>query len=566
MSNTRLFELRKPSVRQKSIYEDLVNNGMEKLQAKILSYRIPDTNSINSSSVLHYNLLDQIDIATLRLKNAILNSEKVCIVADYDADGATSCAIAFRALSALGCQVDFYVPNRFIDGYGLTAAIVNKVKLLFDPNIILTVDNGITSFDGVNEATKKGIECIVTDHHLSGEIVPKATAIINPNKVGCNFPSKALAGCGVIYSLMVSLKDSLSDSITKEVNSYVNNLVDFVAIGTIADVVPLDVNNRTFINMGLNRIKKGKSFVGIYALLNLLKKDYKYITSQDIAFSFAPKINAAGRLLDMTVGISLLISDSYEKAIDLAKQLLSLNEERVNIENNMLSISDGSIIISDYSLVSYDESFHEGVIGIVASRLKEKHFLPTFVFARSSDNKDLIKGSGRSISGVHLKDVLDMISKNNPNLLIKYGGHSMAAGLTINLSDYEKFSTLLSDSVHEICPDKNVFTNIIFIDEIVDFNYLTDHFFIFCYSEHWGQNYPPPLLSSTVTILDFKILSDKHTKLTVSNSGIDIDSIIFNWVPESDPLNKTVKIYYTPNLNFFSGKVYKQLNIKSLEF
>lgn len=571
MSNITQVKFKKREINEnqlliKSKINDLSKNEIISHILALRTFTDFDT-EFSNNSLYHYNLLHDINIATKRLRLAIENKELMCVVADYDADGATSCAIAIRGLKALGANVCYYVPNRFTDGYGLSESIVEKVVSKFNPKIILTVDNGITSFSGVELANKYDIDCIITDHHIGGDTEPKAFAIVNPNKVCCTFPSKNLAGCGVIFYLICCLRDSMVDNITKDTSKYINSLIDFVTIGTVADVVKLDKNNRMLIKNGLSRIRSGKSFRGIYSLLERINKDFKFLTCQDISFSFAPKINAAGRLDDMSTGIKLLISNSSEECDDLSNKLVTLNKDRVNIQEEMInSLYSGNSIFTNgqFSIVGFSENFHEGVVGIVASKLKEKYTKPTFIFAESLDNNE-IKCSARSINGIHLKDLLDELNFKYPNLIIKYGGHSMAAGLTIKKSDIDFFALKVDEILYNKNLPEHIFESIIYYDKEIELTDIDEDILSFCSKEIWGQGYEEPIFMSNVLIHDIILISGLHTKFIFEANSCFFDGIIFNTVYSSDLIGCNAEIFYNISINRFRGVEKVQLMVKGLE-
>ena len=376
------------------------------------------------------------------LAEAISAKRRLLIVADYDADGATACAVGLRGLRALGAQVDFIVPNRFEYGYGLTPEIV-RLAAQSQPDIIVTVDNGIASVEGVAEARKLGIEVLVTDHHLPGDSLPDALCIVNPNQPGCTFPSKNLAGVGVMFYVLLALRAELRsrDAFTDKPEPNLGNLLDLVALGTVADVVKLDENNRILVQQGLLRMRAGRACAGITALLHVARKSPAQASAYEMGFIVGPRLNAAGRLEDMGLGIQCLLTDDANEAEDIAAKLDALNQERRSIEADMQQaalVSLESINPAEgYSLALFDESWHQGVIGILASRLKDRFHRPVIAFARSQNGE--IKGSGRSIPGLHLRDALDLISKRHPHMLKKFGGHAMAAGLSLNEEHYIDF-------------------------------------------------------------------------------------------------------------------------------
>ncbi|MCC7187020.1 MAG: single-stranded-DNA-specific exonuclease RecJ, partial [Acidobacteria bacterium] len=382
--------------------------------------------------------------------DAIAAGEKLLIVADYDSDGATACAVGYRALRALGANVDYLVPNRFEYGYGLTPEIVALARQK-NPDVLITVDNGIASTEGVDAARALGMRVWITDHHLPGDELPRAQCIVNPNQPGCTFPSKNLAGVGVMFYLILALRAELRrrGAFAQRPEPNLASLLDLVALGTVADVVRLDENNRRLVAQGLARIRAGKTWPGVAALLRVAGRDARRASTYDLGFVVGPRLNAAGRLADMSRGIECLISDDPAAAARMAQELDGLNRQRRAIESDMhddaLGKLDGIDAHDNYSLCLFDAEWHQGVIGILASRLKERLHRPVIAFARGAGGE--IKGSGRSIAALHLRDALDLVSKRAPGLLLRFGGHAAAAGLTLRETDFPRFCTLFEDAV-----------------------------------------------------------------------------------------------------------------------
>ena len=406
------------------------------------------------SGMLPPNLLTGIDRAAERLLAARNRGERVTIVADYDCDGATACAVGIRGLSALGLSVDYFVPDRVRHGYGLTAAIVDLLAARPNPpQVILTVDNGISSADAVRHAATLGIDVVITDHHLPADDTPPAIAIVNPNQRGCGFPSKSLAGVGVIFYVLLALRARLRDegAFTAQTQPRLNELVDLVALGTVADVVKLDKNNRILVSQGLKRIREGRTHPGIAALFNVARCSMGNASARDFGFRIGPRINAAGRLATMEYGIECLLTDDPDRARHYAEALNQINQERRELEEEMQHAADLAVAAADiehvHALSLLDDSFNEGVVGLVASRIKEKVHRPTVAFARTAEGE--LKGSGRSIPGIHLRDMLDLVSKTEPGLILRFGGHAMAAGLTIQEKDYDRFARAFEAVVAE---------------------------------------------------------------------------------------------------------------------
>ncbi len=414
--------------------------------------------------------LSHIDAAASLLADAIDAEARLLIVADYDCDGATACAVGLRGLRMLAAgsqaSVDYLVPNRFEYGYGLTPEIVDLAAQR-QPDLLITVDNGIASVEGVARANELGIEVLVTDHHLPGAVLPDAACIVNPNQPGCGFPSKHLAGVGVMFYVLLALRAELRTRGRFDPASQprLDTLLDLVALGTVADVVRLDHNNRVLVAQGLQRIRSGRLHPGIAALFQVAGRDARTARAADLGFAIGPRINAAGRLTDMTVGIECLTTDSFERALALAQQLDDLNRERREIESDMqldaLAAIDDAVVQQRSTICLFDESWHQGVVGLVASRIKEKYHRPTIAFARAGESE--LRGSGRSIEGVHLRDTLDLVTKVAPTLVKRFGGHAMAAGLTLTAGEYENFVAAFEAATRSSC-DRSIFERTIATD------------------------------------------------------------------------------------------------------
>jgi single-stranded-DNA-specific exonuclease len=436
--------------------QHLSDSGMPALLARIYAARgINDSLQLDTglARLLPFTLLKNAQEMACLLADAIAAKRKLLIVADYDADGATACAVGLRGLRTCGAQVDFIVPNRFEYGYGLTPEIV-RLAAQSSPDIIVTVDNGIASVEGVAEAHKLGIQVLVTDHHLPGDTLPDALCIVNPNQPGCTFPIKNLAGVGVMFYVLLALRAELRKrgAFANKAEPNLGNLLDIVALGTVADVVKLDENNRILVQQGLLRMRAGRACAGINALLKLAKKSSAQISTYELGFIVGPRLNAAGRLEDMGLGIECLLTDDAAEAEQIAARLDALNHERRSIEADMQQAALMSLENIDpsegYSLALFDETWHQGVIGILASRLKDKFHRPVIAFARAQDGE--IKGSGRSIPGLHLRDALDLVSKRHPHLLKKFGGHAMAAGLSLDEDDFSAFQSAFEAVTHSL--------------------------------------------------------------------------------------------------------------------
>ncbi len=511
------------------------------------------------------------------LYQALENQLSIVIIADFDADGATSCAVAKLGLELLGAQqVDFVIPDRFKFGYGLTPEIVD-VALTLKPDILLTVDNGISSIEGVDWARKHGIKVLITDHHLPGDQLPDANAIVNPNQTGCQFPTRNLAGVGVMFYVLLALRKRLRDNQwfnqqnRQEPNLSV--LLDLVALGTVADVVPLDSVNRTLVYQGLKRIKAGVARPGILALAEVSGRNLATLTSSDLGFALAPRLNAAGRLQDMSYGVQCLLTTNPEHAKEISAELDNLNIQRRDIEHQMKIDAQahlkrlGQIDKQQHlnALCLYQDTWHQGVIGILASRIKDDLHKPVIAFADAENGE--LKGSGRSIPGMHLRDVLADVATQNPHLLIRFGGHAMAAGLTMkkdNLPAFEKaFNQAVTNRLQHIQIEPIVYTDgqLQENDLGVEFATLLEE------SGPWGQSFPEPIFEGVFETIEIRILKEKHVKLTlrVVDSETSLEAIAFNVDnPEQWLGFKQVEIAYRLQVNRFRRRETAQLLIEYL--
>ena len=495
------------------------------------------------------------------LADAISAKRRLLIVADYDADGATACAVGLRGLRALGAQVDFIVPNRFEYGYGLTPEIV-RLAAQSQPDIIVTVDNGIASVEGVAEARKLGIEVLVTDHHLPGDSLPDALCIVNPNQPGCTFPSKNLAGVGVMFYVLLALRAELRsrDAFTDKPEPNFGNLLDLVALGTVADVVKLDENNRILVQQGLLRMRAGRACAGITALLHVARKSPAQASAYEMGFIVGPRLNAAGRLEDMGLGIQCLLTDDANEAEDIAAKLDALNQERRSIEADMQQaalVSLESINPAEgYSLALFDESWHQGVIGILASRLKDRFHRPVIAFARSQNGE--IKGSGRSIPGLHLRDALDLISKRHPHMLKKFGGHAMAAGLSLNEEHYIDFQQAFEAVAKDLLTPADL-TKTIETDGELNADEYSVEMARTLEQQVWGQGFPQPMFEGEFKVLSQRVVGEKHLKLKLANQAGSHDAIHFF---STDEMPASVRAVYSLASNEYNGKTSVQLIVR----
>tara|TARA_B100000795_G_scaffold165700_1_gene124642 strand:+ start:294 stop:1985 length:1692 start_codon:yes stop_codon:yes gene_type:complete len=555
----------KEKIIDSKLYNSLVSKGINPALSSLFASR-----SISSFDDIDYqldklispDLLKSTKDASNLLINKIDAKSKIIIIGDYDADGATATACGYLGLKKFGANVEFIVPNRFEYGYGLTPEIVD-LAYKKNPELIITVDNGIASIEGVNKANSYGIDVLITDHHLPAKDLPDAKFIVNPNQAACHFPSKNLCGVGVIFYVLLSLRKELRelDRFLTEPEPILSDLLDLVALGTIADLVKLDFNNRILVNYGMNRIRSGNCNFGIEALAYFSKKKLKNIKTSDLSFSIAPKINAAGRLDDMTIGIKCLIAKNKNEAEDYAKQLVFFNEQRKLVEHKMkdeaLSLLSDCIVEGDCTITMYDNNWHQGVIGILASRLKEKYYRPTIIFAK--DDSGFLKGSGRSIASFHLKDALDLISKKNPDLILTFGGHAMAAGLTIMPENFKLFSTEFEIIAKELISPDDLNLTIEF-DKSIPKEYLNHKTIQIINSQIWGQGFSPPIFFGIFDVVKQEIVAEKHNKCILKNEYGVLDAIIFNFPNE---LADRIEATYTIELNEFNQKTSIQLIIKS---
>ena len=527
--------------------------------------------------MLPWQQLDGIDDAVGLLQQALADGRRIMVVGDFDADGATSTALTVLALRSMGgAAVDYLVPNRFEDGYGLSPEVVEQAAAR-GAELIVTVDNGISSHAGVDVAHAKGMQVLVTDHHLPGETLPVAEAIVNPNLRGCAFPSKSLAGVGVAFYLMLALRARLRDSGWFEQRALampnLAELLDLVALGTVADVVPLDANNRILVYQGLNRIRAGKCRPGIRALLEVANRDARQLAANDLGFALGPRLNAAGRLDDMSIGVALLLSDDIAQARMLANDLDALNQTRREIEQGMqveaLQLCDQLERTSTelpYGLAMYHPEWHQGVVGILASRIKERFHRPVIAFAPAGDG--ILKGSGRSVPGLHMRDALERLDMLNPGLMMKFGGHAMAAGLSLEEAKFDEFRQRFGELVGEWL-DPTMLEGVIWSDgelAMQELSLTTAE--LLREGGPWGQAFPEPTFDGKFRILQQRLVGEKHLKLMVEplGGGPLLDGIAFNvdttlW-PDSSV--REVELAYKLDVNEFRGNRNVQLLIQHL--
>ena len=524
-------------------------------------------------SLLPPALLTHADAAAILLADAIEAQARILIVADYDCDGATACAVGIRALRAMAgdadarAAIDYLVPNRFTYGYGLTPEIVDLAATM-SPDLIVTVDNGIASLDGVARANELGIATLITDHHLPADALPAAQCIVNPNQPGCAFPSKCIAGVGVMFYVMLALRAELRErgwfaEGSGHAEPNLGALLDLVALGTVADVVKLDRNNRILVTQGLRRIRAGRMTPGLRAILRAAGRDPARASSLDLGFIVGPRLNAAGRLADMSLGIECLITDDETRALNIAQQLDALNRERKDIEAGMQDqalIHLESLASCDANGIAlFDREWHQGVIGILASRIKDKLHRPVFAFARG--DKGEIKGSGRSIPGLHLRDALDLMSKRAPGLLLRFGGHAMAAGATIMEADFARFSEMFAQIAGQLLSPADL-TRTLETDGSLEASYFSIATVRLLDAEVWGQGFPAPLFEDEFVVESQRILKEKHLKMRLRKGEQRLDAIQFNF---STAPGASIRAAYRLAINDYNGVQTPQLMIECIE-
>ena len=546
----------------------LEQQGMHPLLARLYAAR-----GVTDKSELDYELkslipptaLTNASAAAQLLADAIEAEANMLIIGDYDCDGATATAVGMRALKALGANVNFLLPDRFKLGYGLSPEIVD-VAAEQSPDLIITVDNGIASLAGVARATELGIATLITDHHLPAATLPAADCIVNPNQPGCDFPSKCIAGVGVMFYVMLALRAELRERgfFADHPEPNFADLLDLVALGTVADVVKLDRNNRILVSQGLKRMRAGRLQTGIAALFKAASRDPKKASAFDLGFLIGPRLNAAGRLADMRLGVECLLTDDPARALQIAQELDTLNRTRREIESGMQEqalILLESLDANDPApgIALFDESWHEGVVGILASRIKEKLHRPVFAFAPSEGG--IIKGSGRSIPGLHLRDALDLVAKRAPDLLVRFGGHAMAAGVTLKAENFERFRELFAQVAGELIAPADL-TRTLETDGPLEGGYISLETARLLENEVWGQGFPAPLFLDDFEVEQQRILKEKHLKLKLRKGNTRIEAIQFNF--STQPGNKT-RAAFRLSINEYMGVESPQLMVEYLE-
>jgi single-stranded-DNA-specific exonuclease len=546
----------------------LVEAGVHPLLARIYAAR-----RIRSSAELRYevsgllppSLLKGIEDAARLLADVIQSGKRLLIVADYDADGATACAVGIRALRAFGAHVEYLVPDRFKLGYGLSPELV-ELAAQRRPDLLITVDNGIASVEGVARARALGIATLVTDHHLPGPELPAADCIVNPNQPGCPFPSKALAGVGVMFYVVLATRIELRRRrfFDGKTEPNLGALTDLVALGTVADVVPLDANNRILVSQGLKRLRAGRGQPGVAALLRAAGRSPAHATSFDLGFVAGPRLNAAGRLADMSVGIECLIADDEARAMNLAQELDRLNAERRAIEASMLqqSLEHLKDVNQESGLTFFDHAWHQGVVGILAARLKDRVHRPVICFAPAHETgSPVLRGSGRSIPGLHLRDCLDLVAKRAPGLVVRFGGHAMAAGLTILETNYQTFSHAFEETVEELLPAEARMRTVE-TDGALEGAHCTLEVARMLEGGIWGQGFPQPLFCDNFGVESQRVVGEKHLKLRLVKDGRRYEAMRFGAL---EPLPEKVRAAYRLAVSEFNGLSTIQLNVEHFE-
>ena len=547
----------------------LVQQGLHPVLAQLYAARgVLDKGEVEGelAGLILPECLLHADRAAVLLADAIERRQRLLIVADYDCDGATACAVGVRALRAFGADVAYLVPNRFEYGYGLTPEIVElAAHAPRRPDLLITVDNGIASIEGVARANELGIATLVTDHHLPGDTLPQAACIVNPNQPGCDFPSKAIAGVGVMFYVMLALRIELRrrDWFKDRPEFNLATLLDLVALGTVADVVRLDHNNRILVAQGLKRIRAGKLQPGIAALLRVAGREAKRASCFDLGFAAGPRLNAAGRLADMALGIECLITDDTARALNIAQDLDRLNRERREIEGGMqeqaLAMLEGLEAGEAYTLSLHDPSWHQGVVGILAARIKDRLHRPVIAFAAGTAGE--LKGSGRSIPGLHLRDALDLVAKRAPGLILRFGGHAAAAGLTLRSEGLTQFSELFESTVRALINASDLARSIE-TDGPLESAYMNLDTLRLLEREVWGQGFPQPLFYDRFTVLNQRVVGEKHLKLRLQRDGKSFDAIRFNSLT---PAGNSIRAAYRLALNEYNGVQSVQLIVEEWE-
>jgi single-stranded-DNA-specific exonuclease len=516
------------------------------------------------SALIPPTALKNADAAAALLADHVASGKRLMIVADYDCDGATACAVGLRALAALGAQVDYFVPNRFETGYGLSPQVVDLVAPA-RPDLIITVDNGIASCDGIAHARALGIATLVTDHHLPADALPDAACIVDPHQPGCTFPSKAIAGVGVMFYVMLALRAELRrrGAFAARAEPNLADLLDLVALGTVADVVKLDHNNRVLVTQGLKRMRAGRLQPGVAALFGVAGRDARRARAFDLGFALGPRVNAAGRLADMRLGIEALATADYGRALNIAQDLDRLNRERREVEESMRRDAEAALagidVGEEASLVLYDERWHQGVVGLLAGRLKDRHHRPAIALAPAGDGE--LRGSGRSIPGLHLRDALDLVSKRAPGLLARFGGHAAAAGLTLRADDVDRFRAVFDAVVREMV-DPAALGRTVETDGSLERGYASLDVARMLADEVWGQGFPQPLFADEFAVESQRLVGERHLRLRLGRDGARYDAIMFR---RTEPVPARVKAAYALGIDEWNGTETLSLRVEAVD-
>ncbi len=574
MTSERVQIQKRIRIRQAAAQDHLPDSLSPLLRRIYLNRGVGDASQLDLglASLLSFHSLKGIAAATELLVQAIEQDWHILVVGDFDADGATSTALAHTALTRFGAtRVSYIVPDRFRFGYGLTPEIV-ALAAEQKPDLIITVDNGISSIEGVEAARRAGIRVLITDHHLPGSELPAAEAIVNPNQPGCDFPSKVLAGVGVIFYVMAALRaelrrrGSISDEIT------LGDLLDLVALGTVADVVPLDYNNRILVQQGLQRIRAGRARPGVLALCRISGRDVSSMGAMELGFFIGPRLNAAGRLEDMSIGIECLLGQSDDAAMALAQRLDDLNAQRREIQEQMQQDAEfllrkhGPAGKQQFSLCLFDPEWHEGVVGLVASRIKERYHRPSIAFAPSGES-GVLKGSARSIPGLHIRDVLDAVAARHPGLISKFGGHAMAAGLSLQADQLEAFGAAFEEEVRGLLREDDLEPVVESDGELAGNELTLEAAELIATAGPWGQRFPQPVFHGRFEVAESRIVGGRHLKLSLRREGGNglIDCIAFNSGEMKERVSRGVLLAYRPEVNEYMGRRSLQLVAEHIE-
>jgi single-stranded-DNA-specific exonuclease len=551
----------------------LTDAGLHPLLARLYASRgLASVAEIKTdlNALLPPDQLKGIQSAASMLADAIEAESRIVIVADYDCDGATACAVCLRALRSMrAASVQYFVPDRAVHGYGLSPSVVEALAGL-EPDLLITVDNGIASVEGVRAAKARGMTTVITDHHLAGDELPDADVIVNPNQPGCTFPSKSLAGVGVAFYTMLALRAELRERgwfDAEHPAPNLGNLLDLVALGTVADVVKLDANNRLLVRQGIARMRADRMHPGIRALFAVSGRQAGRASTFDMGFALGPRLNAAGRLADMSIGIECLTTDDPARAYNLAQQLDQLNRERRGIEEEMrdqAQLKLDSLQIDTAPAISlFEPEWHQGVIGIVAGRIKDQMHRPTIAFARANEDQEdgELKGSGRSIAALHLRDALDLVTKRHPDLILRFGGHAMAAGLTIREKDFQRFRQIFAEIAGELLNEADLERHLE-TDGSLETGYMNLEVARMLEAEIWGQGFAAPLFEDVFQVEKQRLLKDRHLKLQLSKPGAVFEAIRFNY---AEPVPSRIRAAYRLATNEYQGVASVQLMLEHLE-